>query len=117
MVREMAWKKGDRVRLIRCNDEYTELQPGTEGTISLIDDFGTIHVDWDNGSRLGMVEEYGDEIAEAPFFPGFNTICKICNCDIVFTVGLRPFGVSLWFHVANDVNLPDDFHEPEPAEE
>ena len=56
----MGAKKGDRVRLIRCTDEYTKLRPGTLGTVSFIDDLGAVHVRWDDGSYLGMVEEAGD---------------------------------------------------------
>jgi len=51
---------GRRVRLIRCSDPYTRLTPGVEGTVTFVDDFGTVHVDWDDGSRLGLVEEAGD---------------------------------------------------------
>lgn len=35
-------------------DNYA-VPPGTLGTISLVDDMGTIHVDWDNGQHLGVV--------------------------------------------------------------
>lgn len=48
-------EQGKRVRLVYCSDPYTPLTPGTEGTISFVDDLGTVHVDWDNGSKLGMV--------------------------------------------------------------
>jgi hypothetical protein len=51
---------GKRVRLVRCNDPYTTLSPGTEGTVRLVDDLGTVHVEWDNGSRLGLCREDGD---------------------------------------------------------
>lgn len=51
---------GDRVRLVRCTDEYTRLRPGELGTVSFIDDTGTVHVDWDSGSKLGLVAEAGD---------------------------------------------------------
>lgn len=54
---------GKRVRLIRCNDPYTKLLPGMEGTVCRIDDIGTVHVKWDNGSRLGMCEDDGDMFA------------------------------------------------------
>lgn len=47
---------GRRVRLVRCEDSDTNLQPGGEGTIMLVDAVGTVHVDWDNGSTLGLVE-------------------------------------------------------------
>lgn len=53
---------GDRVRLVRCDDPYTRLQPGELGTVRFIDDTGTVHVAWDSGSHLGMVFEAGDRI-------------------------------------------------------
>ncbi|MBT1017594.1 DUF4314 domain-containing protein [Canibacter sp. lx-72] len=46
---------GRRIRLDDTSDPYTTLTPGTEGTINQIDDLGTIHVSWDNGSTLGLV--------------------------------------------------------------
>lgn len=51
---------GDRVELVACTDEYTRLTPGEKGTVSFIDSMGTIHVDWDSGSSLGLVREAGD---------------------------------------------------------
>lgn len=58
----MIYERGDRVALVAMNDPYTKLAPGTEGTVRSIDDLGTIHVQWDNGSRLGVVEDAGDRI-------------------------------------------------------
>ncbi|WP_067783045.1 DUF4314 domain-containing protein [Actinomyces vulturis] len=46
---------GRRVRLDDTSDPYTTLTPGTEGTINHVDDLGTLHVAWDNGSTLGLV--------------------------------------------------------------
>ncbi len=46
---------GKKVELIKCTDEYTKIQPGSLGTISSIDDAGTVFVNWDNGSRLGLI--------------------------------------------------------------
>jgi len=51
---------GKRVRLVHCTDEHTRIQPGTEGEVRFVDSLGTVHVHWDDGSRLGMVEEAGD---------------------------------------------------------
>lgn len=51
---------GKRIRLTKCTDQYTSLRPGTLGTIDLIDDMGTVHVQWDNGSTLGLVPDAGD---------------------------------------------------------
>lgn len=46
---------GKRVELVACADPYTRLAPGEFGTARIVDDVGTLHVDWDSGSRLGLV--------------------------------------------------------------
>ena len=47
------YPSGTRVELIEMND--ISAQPiGTLGTVNYVDDIGTIHVKWDNGSRLGV---------------------------------------------------------------
>jgi len=48
--------KGKRVRCIQMNDKYP-VPSGTMGTINHVDDKGTIHVHWDNGSSLGLVPD------------------------------------------------------------
>ena len=45
--------KGDRVQLMKMDD--VQAPPvGTLGTVQYVDDIGTIHVAWDNGSGLGV---------------------------------------------------------------
>lgn len=44
-----------RVRLLHTWDPYTNLKSGDEGTVQFIDDLGTVHVLWDNGSTLGLI--------------------------------------------------------------
>jgi len=51
---------GKRLRLVVCTDEHTRLEPGTEGTARFVDAIGTLHVDWDGGSKLGLCPEAGD---------------------------------------------------------
>jgi len=51
---------GSRVELIRMNDPYAALKPGDQGTVSFVDDIGTIFVDWDCGSTLGVA--YGEDL-------------------------------------------------------
>lgn len=46
---------GKRVKLISCSDPYTKLVAGSEGVVTFVDDLGTVHVDWDCGSSLGLV--------------------------------------------------------------
>ena len=50
---------GCRVELTHMDDPYTKIPEGTLGTVRVVDDTGTIHVDWDNGSGLGVV--YGED--------------------------------------------------------
>jgi hypothetical protein len=52
--------QGRRVRLIKCNDSFTKIPAGTTGVVSLVDDMGTLHVNWDNGSTLGLCWDDGD---------------------------------------------------------
>jgi hypothetical protein len=47
--------KDKRIELISTSDPYTELRPGDLGTVDFVDDLGTIHITWDNGSQLGLV--------------------------------------------------------------
>lgn len=48
--------EGRRVRLVHTTDCWTSLRPGDEGVIKFVDDMGTLHIDWDSGSRLGLVD-------------------------------------------------------------
>ena len=48
------YPKGTRVELMKMDD--IQAPPiGTQGTVTEVDDIGTIMVDWDNGSKLGVV--------------------------------------------------------------
>lgn len=46
---------GSRIRFVSSSDPYTTLSYGDEGTVELVDSLGTVHVQWDNGSTLGMI--------------------------------------------------------------
>lgn len=46
---------GTRIKLLYTSDCHTLVQPGVEGTVVYIDGLNTIHVDWDNGSNLGLI--------------------------------------------------------------
>lgn len=48
------YPKGCRVELVEMDDPYTKLTAGDRGTVIGVDDMGTIHVRWDNGSKLGV---------------------------------------------------------------
>lgn len=45
---------GTRIELVRMEDSQA-IQPGTKGTVTFIDDMGTIHMQWDDGRTLGLI--------------------------------------------------------------
>jgi Domain of unknown function (DUF4314) len=50
------YRPGRRVRLLGFGEpDRRSLEPGTLGTIRSVDDLGTVHVEWDNGVRLGCI--------------------------------------------------------------
>ena len=49
------YKPGTRVMLIRMNDPHTKLRRGDRGTVVCVDDIGSIHVGWDQGSTLAVI--------------------------------------------------------------
>jgi Domain of unknown function (DUF4314) len=53
---------GDRVELVAVNADYARLEPGQRGTVAFTDSLGTVHIRWDDGSRLGIIAEAGDLI-------------------------------------------------------
>ena len=52
-LREL-YPAGTRIRLLKMNDIQAP-PAGTEGTVTFIDDAGTIHMRWDTGSSLGLI--------------------------------------------------------------
>lgn len=50
-----AFPKGAPVELIFMDDPYRSLPKGLKGNVMLVDDMGTIHMHWENGSSLGVV--------------------------------------------------------------
>lgn len=53
-----GFPRGCRVELLRMDDPQAP-PLGTRGTVIGVDDLGTIHVNWDNGSSLGIA--YGED--------------------------------------------------------
>ena len=48
------YPKGTEVILVRMDDKQAP-PVGTKGVVRLVDDMGTIHVNWETGSTLGVV--------------------------------------------------------------
>lgn len=49
-----CYPKGTEIELICMYDSQT-VPSGTHGIVDFVDDIGTIFVNWDNGSTLGLV--------------------------------------------------------------
>jgi hypothetical protein len=46
---------GTRIVLDYMGDDPRPIVPGTKGTVRVVDDMGTVHCDFDNGRRLGLI--------------------------------------------------------------
>lgn len=46
---------GTRIVLDRMSDDPRPIPSGTKGTVVHVDDIGTVHCDFDNGRRLGLI--------------------------------------------------------------
>jgi len=51
-----TYKPGTRIELISMEDAFS-VPPGTQGTVDYVDDAGNIHMLWDNGRALSLIEE------------------------------------------------------------
>ena len=62
LVKELRaiYPAGTRVELVSMDDPYARLRPGDQGTVVAVDDIGTVHINWDNGSGLGAA--YGEDV-------------------------------------------------------
>lgn len=49
------YPEGTRIVLDRMGDDPRPIPPGTKGTVVHVDDMGTVHCNFDNGRRLGLV--------------------------------------------------------------
>ena len=48
---------GTKIRLISMRNEKYPILPGTIGEVTHIDDLGSIHMKWQNGSSLALIPE------------------------------------------------------------
>jgi len=46
---------GTRIQLDFMGDDPRPIPPGTKGTVRIVDDMGTVHCNFDNGRRMGLV--------------------------------------------------------------
>ncbi len=48
---------GTKIQLISMRDEKYTILPGTIGVVTHIDDMGSVHLKWQNGSSLALIPE------------------------------------------------------------
>ena len=48
---------GTKIRLISMRNEKYPILPGTIGEVTHIDDLGSIHMKWQNGSSIALIPE------------------------------------------------------------
>ncbi len=46
---------GTRIELDSMGDDPRPVASGTKGTVRVVDDMGTVHCDFDNGRRMGLI--------------------------------------------------------------
>lgn len=46
---------GTRIVLDHMGDDPRPIPPGTRGIVRIVDDIGTVHCDFENGRRLGLI--------------------------------------------------------------
>ncbi len=51
---------GTIIRLKHMNDPFTPVPPGTIGEVQMVDDGGNIHMKWQNGRTLSLIDGVDD---------------------------------------------------------
>ncbi|HBL84707.1 MAG: hypothetical protein A2Y17_11280 [Clostridiales bacterium GWF2_38_85] len=49
------YPKGTRIEVTHIDDPYSKLTTGSRGTVTIIDDTGSLFCDFDNGERIGLL--------------------------------------------------------------
>ena len=67
-MKSLSLPRGTRVELTDAPADYQEygLTAGQHGTVEFTDSIGTIHIRWDDGTRLGITAESRGLICQNP---------------------------------------------------
>lgn len=55
-----AYPSGTRIVLNSMGNDPRPVESGTRGTVAVVDDIGTVHCNFDNGRRLGLIDGEDD---------------------------------------------------------
>jgi len=103
-ARKARYQTGRRVELVSMTDPYTNLKPGDRGTVTSIDSIGTVFVNWDSGSTLGVA--YGaDKIKLAP--PPMTDTIREQILAVRATGKTNMFDVKAVFELAVQMDFPE----------
>lgn len=54
-INKERYPSGTRILLLQIGDDPRPIDPNTRATVRVVDDIGTLHCDFDNGRKLGIV--------------------------------------------------------------
>ena len=52
---KQRYPEGTRICVDSMGDDPRPIEPGIKGTVIWVDDIGTVHCNFDNGRRLGLI--------------------------------------------------------------
>ncbi len=52
---KQKYPPGTRIELLSMGSDPRPIESGTRGSVAFVDDIGTLHCDFDNGRRLGVI--------------------------------------------------------------
>ena len=52
---KQRYPEGTRICVDSMDDDPRPIESGTKGTVDWVDDIGTVHCNFDNGRRLGLI--------------------------------------------------------------
>lgn len=52
---KQRYPEGTRICVDSMGDDPRPIEPGTKGTVIWVDDIGSVHCNFDNGRRLGLI--------------------------------------------------------------
>ena len=85
------YPRGTRIRLVNMDDDQAP-PVGTLGTVSRVDDAGSILVDWDNGSHLNVI--YRVDTVELVEMDKYQKVLAKLPCNIRERIDYYRKGIS-----------------------